>query len=131
MARLPLANVAAIPLNRRRQPQFEADAGCWFRLGDADDRTKRKTVTLVILLPMPSFGDSNKPVSSVAEVIVASGGAILVKFPQLVAIAGAAKAVVPTNDSANRAKRGDACRTCSPFSRVRPPVHEIKLEALQ
>ena len=57
---------------------------------------------------MPSFGNSNEPVSSVAEVIVASGGAILVKFPQLVAIAGAAKAVVPTNDSANRAKRGDA-----------------------
>ena len=77
------------------------------------------TVTLVVL-PRPSFGNSNEPVSSVAEVIVASGGAILVKSPQLVAVAGTAKAVETANASASRAKRGNM--RCI----ISPPVSPIK-----
>ena len=61
-----------------------------------------------------------EPVSSVAEVIVASGGAILVKSLQFVAIAGTPKAVEPANDSASRAKRRNMCCMVSlPFSPAR------------
>jgi hypothetical protein len=74
------------------------------------------TVTLIVL-PIPSLGDSNEPVSSVAEVIVASGGAILAKSPQLMAIAGTAKAVEPANHSASKAKRGNMrCMISPPVS---------------
>ena len=70
------------------------------------------TVTLVVL-PRPSFGDLNEPVSSVADVTVALGAAILVKSRQLVAIAGTAKAGRPASENASRAKRGITRRMCS------------------
>jgi hypothetical protein len=51
---------------------------------------------------------------SVAEVIVAPAGAMLIKSPQLVAIDGAAKAIEPASDSASRTKRGKMRRMVSP-----------------
>ena len=74
----------------------------------------------------PSFGDSNEPVSSVAEVMVASGGAVLAKSLQLVAIAGTAKAVEPATDSASRAKRGNILHLRSSLQ-VSPPFFRLPM----
>ena len=87
--RLPLANIRPFHLSaggsHSSKPMLDVGS-------DLATPTIRQngTVTLVVL-PIPSLGDSNEPVSSVAEVIVASGGAILAKSPQLVAVAGTAK----------------------------------------
>src|SRR5271170_1216208 len=99
--RLPLASIRPFHLsaggNHSSNPMLDAAS-------DLAMPTMRQngTVTLVIF-PRPSFGDSNEPVSSVAEMIVASGGAMLDKSPQLVAIAGTANAIEPTAESASRA----------------------------
>jgi len=52
--------------------------------------TRQKVSVTFVVMPMPSGGDSNAPVSIVAAVIVASGGVSFARSVQLSASAGAA-----------------------------------------
>jgi hypothetical protein len=60
------------------------------------------SVTLVVL-PRPSTGDSNEPVSSDADVIVALGGGNLVRSLQLAAIPGMVRVARQANDTISAA----------------------------
>src|SRR5271156_856851 len=110
--RLPLASIRPFHFSAggNHSSNLMLDAGSDLAM----PTTRQNGTGTLVVLPRPSFDDSNKPVSSVAETIVALGGAMLDKSPQLVAIAGTAEAIEPTAESASRTQRGDIRCIVSP-----------------